>query len=38
MKRVLVTLVGLAVIMATNGATWATAVKQVCPGKCPFCP
>jgi len=38
MKRIMVTLLALALIASTNAATWASNVKQACPGKCPFCP
>ena len=38
MKRVIPSVLALAMMLGLNGATWASRVVNGCPGKCPFCP
>ena len=37
MRRILLVLFGLALIVASDGATWASVATKGCPS-CPFCP
>ena len=38
MKRFMTLLLTLAFVAANDAASWASNLKAVCPGKCPFCP
>ena len=38
MRRILLLMLALGLVVATNGATWANTAMKACPGKCPFCP
>jgi hypothetical protein len=37
MRRIMLVLYSLALIVASDAATWASVVSKNCP-KCPFCP
>ncbi len=38
MKRIVLMLLAVGMIVASDAATWANAAVKACPGKCPFCP
>jgi hypothetical protein len=37
MKRIVLTVLALALVVAADAPSWATAVMKSCP-KCPLCP
>ena len=38
MKRIALVLLAIGLVVANDAMTWAPALTQACPGKCPFCP
>lgn len=38
MKRIVLALLAVALVVASDATSWANAVVKACPGKCPFCP